>query len=218
MTLCFPRPFVFAKPNYPHVHTNFHHSIAPYHPVVFLLLFSVSFLLLDLSTRPTKTTGPHPYHTRFQAWQAYSPAIEPTESQMGSHCASPPTSKPASFNEDAQMLSHSLASPIAKPDSFVQGFHMHSCSASPATLESDLLDGLFHMHSHITFPRTSKPDALEEVFHMRSRNAALPNCNLAHPDEDTQKGSHSRFRPKFDTASFGDNVYELTQNYFGPTK
>ena len=116
------------------------------------------------------------------------------------------------------MLSHSIAPPISKPDSFVEGFHMHSCSASPATFKSNSLDGNFHMHSRIAAPQTSNLDALNEVFRMHSCSAAPPTCNPASPDEDTQRGSHSRSRPQFDSANFGDNVYELTQNYFAPIR
>ena len=159
----------------------------------------------------------HPYPTRSKAWQAYPPATDPRDSQMGSHCASPPTSTPTSFNEDGQMLSHSVVRPISKSDSIVEGFHMHSPSASLATSKSDPLNGIFHMHSRIAIPRTSNPDNLDEGFHMHSCSAALPNFSPASPDEDTQKDPHNRSRPKSDTASFGDNVYELTHSYFVPT-
>ena len=162
--------------------------------------------------------GPHPYHIRSKAWQAYSPATEPTDSQMGTHCASPPTFKPASSNKDAQMLSHSFAPPISNPDYFVEGFHMHSRSASPATFKPDSLGGVFHMHSRVATPGTSDPNAINEIFHVRSYSAALPTYNPASPDEEIQKGFRSNSRPKFDTASLCDNHYELTHNYFGPTK
>ena len=131
--------------------------------------------------------------------------------------ASPPTSKPASFNEDAQTLSHSVAPPIAKRDSSIEGFHMHFCSAS-LTIKSDFLDGVFHMLSRVPTPRTSNPDALDEVFHRRSCSSALPNFNPASPDEDTQRGSHSRSHPKCDTARFDSNVREFIHKYFSHTK
>ncbi len=220
MNTCFPQLFFyFAKPSYLHIHIDFRHSIALYHPVVlFYVSILVSALLLDPSPRAAKGMGPHPYHTRSKARQAFSPAPDLTDSQMRSHCASPPTFSPASSNGDARVRSHSVAPPISKPDSLIKDFHMHSGSANPPMLKSDSLDGDFHVHSRIASPPTSKPNTLNEIFHMHSYSAILPTSNPASPDEDAQRRSHSSSRSEFDTASFGDNVHELTPNYFGPTR
>ena len=136
---------------------------------------------------------------------------------MRSHCASPPISKPASSNEDARMRSHSVAPPISKHDSVVEVFHMHSGSANSPILKSDSLDEIFHMHSRIATPPTSKRNTIDESLHVHSYSANLPTSYPPSSDEDAQKRSHSSSRPDFDTASFGDNVYELIHNYFGPS-
>ena len=162
--------------------------------------------------------GPHPYHTRSEAWQAYSPATEPTDSQMGTLCASPPTSRPAISNKVPLKCSH-IASLLRSPTPTVL-LKVFTCTlVVPVQRHLFLtLDGLFHMHPRVATPRTSDPNAFNEIFHMHSYSAALPIYDPASPDEDIQKRSHSDSRPKFDTARLGDSLYELTHDYYSPTK
>ena len=74
------------------------------------------------------------------------------------------------------------------------------------------------MLSRVPTPRTSNPDALDEVFHRRSCISALPTFISASPDEDIQRGSHSRSHPKSETARFDSNVCEFIHKYFSHTK